>query len=447
MASFGERLKHSFNVFRGTEVVAKNYGPSFYSRPDMRKFTKGNKQSITSSAYNKIAVDCAQLKVVHCRVDADDRYLDTINDGLNQIFNVEANLDQTGTSFMQDVVMSMIDEGTVAVVPTVASNNISSNNTFDILQMRTGKITQWYPEHVRVNLYDDLHGRHVEKVFPKRSIAIIENPLYSVMNEPNSTLTRLIHKMNLLDYIDEQIGNGKIDMLVQLPYSLHSKQRKDDAKRRMKELEEQLADNKYGIGYIDSTEKIIQLNRPVDNNLAKQVEDLRKEFYNQLGLTENVFNGTASEAEMLNYFSRTIEPIMSAILNEFKRKFLTKTARTQGQSIKCFREPFKLTPVEKLADIGDTLSRNAILSANEFRGILGYRPVADPQANELSNKNINRDPDAPLPPTTNPEEQSVMNGLEGNYPSPSMEEILQMPMSQIRQMVRPTNPEGENQNG
>lgn len=436
MASLGERLRHSWYAFRGMEPEPKNYGPATYSRPDMRKFTRGNKHSITSSAYNKIALDCAQLKVLHCKVDSDDKYIETVDDSLNKIFTVEANVDQTGRAFIQDIVMSMIDEGTVAVVPTVASNNINVNTAFDILEMRTAKITQWYPKHVRVSLYNDETGRHVERTYPKSAVAIIENPLYAVMNEPNSTLTRLINKMNLLDYVDEQVGTGKIDMLVQLPYSLHTKARKEEAKQRRADLEQQLNNSKYGVAYIDSTEKVTQLNRPVENNLLKQVEDLRKEFYNQLGLTENVFNGTAGEAEMLNYFSRTIEPIMAAILDEFKRKFLTKTARTQGHSLKCFREPFRLTPVEKLSDIADTLSRNAILSSNEFRSILGYKPVMDDRADQLSNKNINESPDALPPPTTNPDAQAeVLTGSEGQSPEPLMSQIMNMPLSQAQQLL------------
>lgn len=435
MASFIDRLQHSWNVFRGRESVSSaNYGPSFYSRPDMRKFTRGNRQSITAAAYTKIAVDCAAMKVLHCRTDSDGKYIETIDDSLNKIFTTEANLDQTGRAFVQDIVMSMMDEGVVAVVPTDTNRTINDNGTFDILTMRTGKIKQWFPEHVRVDIYDATSGKHVEIVVPKRSVAIIENPLYSIMNEPNSTLQRLIKKMNILDYVDEQTGTGKLDMLIQLPYSLRSQARKDEAKDRKKEIEDQLYNSKYGIAYIDATEKVTQLNRPLENNLLKQVEDLREEFYNQLGLTKNVFNGTASEAEMLNYYSRTIEPLMSAVVDEFKRKFLTKTARSQGQSIMFFREAFKLTPVEKLADVADKFTRNAILSSNELRGIVGYRPVDDARADELSNKNINEQVDAPPPPTTNDGESE--EGPAGYDPGANFQIPSGMTLSEMRQIMR-----------
>lgn len=439
MASFIDRLQHSWNVFRGRENIDHtSLGPSFYSRPDVRKFTRGNRQSITAAAYNRIALDCAAMKVLHCRVDQDEKYVDTIDDDLNKVFNIEANLDQSGRAFMQDIIMSMMDEGVVAVVPTDTNTNITSEGSFTIQTMRTAKIEQWYPNHVKVNIYDPSLGRHVYRTLPKRSIAIIENPLAAVMNEPNSTLQRLIKKMNMLDYVDEQIGNGKLDMIIQLPFSLRTAGKKAEAALRKKEIEEQLHDSKYGIAYIDATEKITQLNRPVENNLVKQVQDLRDEFYNQLGLTKSVFDGTASEAEMLNYYTRTIEPLMAAVVDEFKRKFLTKTARSQGQSIKFFREPFKLTPVEKLADIADKFTRNAILSSNELRGIVGYKPVNDPRADELSNKNINEQVDAPPPPSTN-EELPDEGQAEGQSPAPGFQIPGQMTLGEMRQIMRQQN--------
>lgn len=437
--TFMDRLQHSWNAFTGASTekyLNQNLGVSYSSRPDVRRFTRGNKQSIVSSVYNQIAVDCAAIPIYHCRVDEDDKFLEVIKSGLTEVMTVEANLDQTGRSFIQDVVTSMIDEGVVAVLPTETNISPLNNGSYDIMQMRTAKIIQWYPKHVKLDYYDENTGRHQRVIMPKNRVAIIENPLYSIMNEPNSILQRLIRKMNLLDAIDEQSGSGKLDLIIQLPYSVKSEARKKEAEERRKSIEQQLANNKFGVAYADATEHIIQLNRSVENNLSKQVEYLTDMLYSQLGLTKNVFNGTANEQEMLNYYSRTVEPIMSSIADEFKRKFLTKTARTQGQSIKFFRNPFRIVPVEKIADIADKLTRNAIMTSNEFRGIIGYKPSEQPIADELSNKNM---------PGTEPIAEDVVGGFDPTV-------YFGLPMSTVREAVNnpeqdETFDEGENQNG
>lgn len=437
--SFVDRLQHSWNAFTGASTekyLNQNLGVSYSSRPDVRRFTRGNKQSIVSSVYNQIAVDCAAIPIYHCRVDEDDKFLEVIKSGLTEVMTVEANLDQTGRSFIQDVVTSMIDEGVVAVLPTETNISPLTNGSYDITQMRTAKIIQWYPKHVKLDYYDENTGRHQRVIMPKNRVAIIENPLYSIMNEPNSILQRLIRKMNLLDAIDEQSGSGKLDLIIQLPYSVKSEARKKEAEERRKSIEQQLANNKFGVAYADATEHIIQLNRSVENNLSKQVEYLTDMLYSQLGLTKNVFNGTANEQEMLNYYSRTVEPIMSSIADEFKRKFLTKTARTQGQSIKFFRNPFRIVPVEKIADIADKLTRNAIMTSNEFRGIIGYKPSEQPIADDLSNKNM-------------PGSEQVSSDASVGF-DPTR--YFGLPMSTIREAVNnpeqdETFDEGENQNG
>lgn len=401
MVAFKDRLRHAWNVFTAKDPYQfKNLGVSSSSSLDLRRFTKGNRQSIMSSALNKIAIDCAAIEIKHCRVDENNVYVETIDDPLNKIFNDEANIDQDGRAFVQDIVQSMLDEGHVVLVPTITDDNIFTNGTFGITAMRTGKVREWFPQHVRVNVYNELSGQREDVILPKSKIAIIQNPLYAIMNEPNSTLQRLIRKMNLLDYIDEQSGSGKFNLIFQLPYTLRTEYHKNQAEERKKSIEDQLKDDKYGIAYIDSTERVTQLNRPIENNLLEQIKYLTEMFYNEIGLTKSVFDGTASEAEMLNYYSRTIEPIMAAITNEVKRKFISKTARTQRQSMLYFRNPFKLIPVDKIADVADKFTRNAILSSNELRCIVGYKPVDDERADELRNANLNEQVGAEPPPST-----------------------------------------------
>lgn len=393
-----DRIKNSWNVFLNkdpTEAESFYYGQNgnwnmsvSTTRPDRVHLSVGGERTIITSIYNRIAMDVAGVTIEHVKTDDNQGYVKTIHSGLNNIFNLEANTDQTSRAFVQDVVMSMFDEGCVALVPVDTSIDPTNNNSFDILTMRCGKITEWYPQNVRVRLYNERTGKHEEVFMPKASVAIIENPLYAVMNEPNSTLRRLIRKLSLLDMVDEQNSSGKLDLILQLPYIVKSTSRQQQAEDRRKKIEDQLIGSKYGIAYIDGTEKITQLNRPVENNLLAQVESLTKTLYAQLGMTPSVFDGTANEKEMLNYYNRSIEPILAAICLECKRKFLTKTARTQNQSIMFFREPFKLVPVDSLADIADKFSRNAIMKPNEFRQVLGLMRDDSPVADELSNKNL-----------------------------------------------------------
>lgn len=386
----GERLQHAWNTFlnRDPTDYYRDVGMSYTYRPDRIRFTKGNERSIVTSVYNRIAMDVAAIDIKHVKLDSDGRYSHDMISGLNDCLSIEANLDQTGRAFMQDVVMSMLDEGCVAIVPTDTSFNPNITNSYDILSMRTGKILEWYPAHVRVNVYNEKTGRREDITVPKNTVAIIENPLYAVMNEPNSTMQRLIRKLNLLDVIDEQSGSGKLDLIIQLPYVIKSEARRQQAESRRKDIEMQLSGSKYGIAYTDGTERITQLNRSVDNNLMKQIEYLTSMLYGQLGITQGVMDGTADEQTMLNYYNRTTEPIISAIVDGMKRTFLTKTARSQKQSILFFRDPFKLVPVEKLAEISDKLTRNEILSSNEVRQIIGRKPSKDPKADELRNKNL-----------------------------------------------------------
>lgn len=386
------RLQHAWNAFlnRDPTYWRASYGPASYYRPDKIRPTMGNERSMVSSVYNRIALDVAYIDIFHARLDDDGRYTEQISSGLNECLNLSANVDQTGKAFIQDVVMSMMDEGVVAIVPVDTTINPDKSGSFDILSMRTGKIKEWYPEHVTVELYNEKTGRKEDLILPKNTIGIIENPLYAVMNEPNSTLQRLIRKLNLLDVIDEQSGSGKLDLIIQLPYVIKTPARKQQAEERRRDIEMQLAGSKYGIAYTDGTEKITQLNRPVENNLMKQIEYLTTMLYSQLGLTQEILNGSADEKTMLNYYNRTIEPIVSAIVDEMKRKFLTKTARTQGQSIVYFRNPFKLVPVAELAEISDKLTRNEIASSNEIRQIIGWKPSDEPGADELRNKNLNQ---------------------------------------------------------
>ena len=390
------RLKRAWNAFTNnrdpTDIQYQNSGMGYVYRPDRVRFTRGNERSIVTSVYNRIAMDVAAITIKHCRIDKNGRYIEDIKSGLNDCLTVEANIDQTGRSFIQDVVMSMFDEGSVAIVPVDTSFDPRNSSSYDILSMRSGQILEWYPAHVKVRVYNDRTGKKEDLVLPKRSVAIVENPLYSVINEPNSTMQRLIRKLNILDAIDEQSGSGKLDLIIQLPYVIKSEARQQQAEKRRKDIEDQLK-GPYGIAYTDGTEKITQLNRPVENNLMKQIEYLTNQLYGQIGMTSSVLDGTADEKAMLNYNNRTIEPIVSAIVGAMKRSFLSKTARTQGQTIMFFREPFKLVPINNIADIADKFTRNEILSSNEVRQIVGMRPSDDPKADELRNSNINQPED------------------------------------------------------
>ena len=390
--NFGSRLKHAFNAFMNRDPTYNHrdtgYGYSY--RPDRPVFTRGNERSIVTSVYNRIALDTAAINIQHCRLDEDGRFSSIIDSNLNNCLNLEANIDQTGRSFIQDIVMSMLDEGCVAIIPVDTTLNPETTGSFDILSMRTGKILEWYPEHIRVKVYNDRTGKKEEIKVSKKSVGIIENPLYAVMNEPNSTMQRLIRKLNLLDSIDEQSGAGKLDLIIQLPYIIKSDARRQQAEKRRQDIEKQLAGSKYGIAYTDGTERVTQLNRPVENNLMKQIEYLTSMLYSQLGITQSIMDGTADEKTMLNYYSRTIEPIISAIADEMKRKFLTKTARSQYQSIKFFRDPFKLVPVNDIAEIADKFTRNEIMTSNEIRQVIGMKPSDDPKADQLINSNISQ---------------------------------------------------------
>lgn len=385
------RLKHSWNAFMNRDPTTdyRDNGPGYSYRPDRPRLTRGNERSIVTSIYNRIAIDVASININHCRVDENGRFIETIQSSLNTCLNLEANIDQTGRSFMQDVVMSMLDEGCVAIVPVETTINPKVSSSYDILSMRTGKILEWKPKTVRVRVYNEQTGNQEDITVPKNTVAIIENPLYAVINEPNSTMQRLVRKLNILDAVDEQSGAGKLDLIIQLPYTIKSEARRKQADTRRKEIEEQLAGSKYGIAYADGTEKITQLNRSVDNNLMKQIEYLTTMVYSQLGITQAILDGTADEQTMLNYHSRTIEPIVSAIVDEMKRKFLTKTARTQMQTITFFRDPFKLVPINNIADIADKFTRNEVLTSNEIRQIIGMKPSDDPKADELRNSNLN----------------------------------------------------------
>lgn len=398
MSWITERLKRVANVFRTSQTAeqrmvlsAERAGYMSTTQPDRVYLRFSNERSIVAAIYNRIAMDVASIDIRHVRLDELERYKETIDDSLNQCLTLEPNADQTSRQFFQNLVLSMFDEGVVAVVPIDCSVNPMYNETFDIYTMRIGQIKEWYPEYLKVRCFNGEKGIHEEIIVPKRSTAIIENPFYAVMNERSSTLQRLIRKMNLLDAIDEQSGSGKLDLILQFPYLVKSDVKKEQANQRRHEIEEQLTNSKYGIAYIDGTERITQLNRPVENNLMNQIEYLTTMLYSQLGMTKEIFEGTADEQTSLNYQNKTIEPILTTIVQEFRRKFLSKTARSQGQSIMYFNDPFKLVPVQKLAEIADKLTRNEILSSNELRSIIGYKPVDDPRAEELRNKNLNAD--------------------------------------------------------
>lgn len=389
---FIDRLTHAFNAFRNRDPT-RNYwdiGPGYSFRPDRPRLSRGNERSIVTSVYNRIALDVAAIDIQHVMLDKDGRFTSVKNSKLNDCLTVETNIDQAPRAFIQDVVMSMLDEGCVAIVPIDTTIDPNNSESFGIESMRTGKILEWYPEHVRVRVYNDRTGNREEIVVRKSTVCIIENPLYAVVNEPNSTVQRLIRKLVLLDDIDEQSSAGKLDLIIQLPYVIKSDARKEQAEKRRKDIEMQLAGSKYGIAYTDGTEKVTQLNRPVENNLMKQIEYLTAMAYSQLGITQTILDGTADDKTMLNYYNRTIEPIIAAIVDEMKRKFLTKTARTQGQSIMYFRDPFKLVPVADLAEIADKFTRNEIATSNEIRQVIGWKPSNDPKADQLVNSNISQ---------------------------------------------------------
>jgi hypothetical protein len=412
--TFGSRLKHAWNAFTGTEFYRPRYdiGPSYSYRPDRPIFSRGNERSIVTSVYNRIALDVASISIQHVRLDKDGRFTDVMeNSGLNTCLGLEANLDQTGRAFIQDVVVSMLDEGCVAIVP-IDTDIDPDSGSFKIESMRTGKILEWYPEHVKVHVYNQKTGRKEDIILPKSSVAIVENPFYAVMNESNSTLQRLIRKLNILDAIDEQSGSGKLNLIIQLPYVIKTEARRQQAENRRKDIEEQLAGSKYGVAYTDGTEHVVQLNRPVDNNLMSQIEYLTSMLYSQLGLTQGIMDGSADEKTMQNYETRTVEPILSAIVDEMRRKFLTKTARSQKQSILFFRDPFRLVPVSSLAEIADKMTRNEIMTSNEVRQKIGLKPSKDPKADELRNSNLSAPKEGTTSPTeqTNPKEDTVQNG-------------------------------------
>lgn len=391
--TIGSRLKKAWNVFlnRDPTVYQKNYYSSGSSyRPDVVRFTRGNERSIVTSVYNRIAIDASVVNIVHARLDDNDRFLEEIDDPLNNCLTLEANKDQTARAFRQDIFEVMMDKGVVAIVPIDVSDNPNTIGSHDILTMRAGEIVEWFPDKVRINVYNDITGRKEEVILDKSKVGIVQNPLYAVMNEPNSTLQRLIRKLNMLDVVDEQSSSGKLDLIIQLPYIIKTEARRQQAEQRRKDIEMQLSGSKYGIAYTDGTEHITQLNRSVENNLLKQVEYLQTMLYSQLGITTSVMDGTADEKTMLNYYNRTIEPMVSAVVDEMKRKFLTKTARSQKQSILMFRDPFKLVPVGEIAEMADKFTRNEIMTSNEFRQIVGMKPADDPRADELLNKNISQ---------------------------------------------------------
>ena len=385
-------IKHAWNAFtsRDPTEVYNNYGPSSYYRQDRPRFSRGNERSITTSVYNRISLDASAIEIKHVRLDENNRFISTIESGLNHCLTIEANVDQTSRYFFQDIVTSLLDEGSVAIVPVDTTIDPTMSNAYDIHSMRTGKILEWYPNHVRVRVYNEKTGLKEDKDIPKKMVGLIENPLYAVINEPNSTMQRLVRKLNLLDIVDEQSSSGKLDMIIQLPYVIKSEARRQQAEDRRRDIEEQLTGTKYGIAYTDGTEKITQLNRPIENNLIKQIEYLTNMLYSQLGITQSILDGTADETTMLNYYNRTIEPIIAAVIDEMKRKFLTQTARSQHQSIIFFRDPFKLVPVNSIAEIADKFTRNEILTSNEVRQILGMKRSEDPEADELRNKNLSK---------------------------------------------------------
>ena len=410
--SISTRFKNAWNAFRNKDPSSFNNGMGFSVRPDRARLTRGNEKSITTSIYNRIALDVSSINIQHVRLDDNGRYREIIDSKLNSCLTLEANIDQTNRAFIQDVVISMFDEGAVAVVPVDTTIDPKITDSYDIITMRTGKILEWYPEKVKVRVYNDRTGLKEDLIMLKKNVAIIENPLYAVINEPNSTMQRLIRKLNLLDVIDEKSASNKLDLIFQLPYTVRTETKRSQAEKRRGDLEQQLAESKYGIGYIDSTERVIQLNRPVENNLMSQIEYLTSMLYSQLGINQGVLEGTADSKAMSNYYDRTIEPIVSAIVDEMKRKFISKTARTQGQSIMYFRDPFKLVPILDLAVMVDKFTRNEVMTSNEFRQVIGMKPSNDPNADKLLNKNLKQTNSGAIPTTSseiNNEEEEIQN--------------------------------------
>ena len=405
-------MKHAWNVFTANEFVKPRWdiGPSYHYRPDRPIFSRGNERSIITSVYNRIALDVAAITIQHVRLDDEGRFTSVMNTSLNSCLSLEANLDQTGRAFIQDIVQSMLDEGCVAIVP-VDTDDDPEEGSWKIETMRTGKILEWYPQHVKVRVYNEQTGKKEDVLVSKRTVAIVENPFYAVMNEPNSTMQRLIRKLNILDAIDEQSGSGKLNLIIQLPYVIKTEARRQQAEKRRKDIEEQLSGSKYGVAYTDGTEHVVQLNRPVDNNLMSQIEYLTSMLYSQLGLTQSIMDGSADDKTMLNYLTRTVEPILSAIVDEMKRKFLSKTARSQKQSILFFRDPFKLVPVGEIAEIADKMTRNEIMTSNEIRQKIGMTPSKDPNADKLRNSNLSAPKEESIEQTISKEDK-VQNGSE-----------------------------------
>ena len=415
--NIGARLKHAWNAFtnRDPTYYQRFLGAGYSVRPDRPRLSRGNEKSIVTSIFNRIALDVSAVTIKHCRIDGNGRYIEDIDSDLNNCLNLEANIDQTSRAFIQDIVMSLLDEGCVAVVPIDTSIDPGITDSYKIQTMRTGKIIEWYPSHVKIRLYNDRKGEKEDIILPKKQVAIIENPLYAVINEHNSTMQRLIRKLSLLDATDEQTASGKLDLIIQLPYVVKTPARREQANLRRKDIEEQLAGSKYGIAYTDGTEKITQLNRSLENNLLKQIEYLTEMVYSQLGITQEILNGTADEKTMLNYNNRTVEPFVASIVDEMRRKFLTKTARSQGQTITYFRDPFRLVPINDIAEIADKFTRNEIMTSNEIRQIVGMKPADDPKADELVNSNITQPEqeqysDVPIVDDENYKEGEIQNG-------------------------------------
>lgn len=415
-----DRLKTGWNAFRNRDPTAfySEQGMGYTYRPDRIKFSRGNERTIATSVYNKIAMDVASVDIRHCRVDSNGRYIEDVDSDLNTCLTLEANIDQTHRAFIQDVVMSMFDEGTVAIVPIEAKGDPTLSTSFDIRSMRVGKIVEWFPRSVKVEVYNDRTGKKENLVMPKRSVAIVDNPLYSVINEPNSTMKRLVRKLAILDAIDEQSGSGKLDLIIQLPYAVKGELKQQQADKRRNDIVDQLK-GPYGIAYIDGTEKVTQLNRPIENNLMKQVEYLTNTFYSQIGMTPAIMDGTADEKTMLNYNNRTVEPIVSAIVDAMKRNFISKTARTQGQTIMAFRDPFKLVPINNIAEIADKFTRNEILTSNEVRQIIGFKPSDDPKADKLINSNISQ------------AKEDVASIVDSKIKGKTFDELMNMPIEQL----------------
>lgn len=387
--NIGSRLKHAWNAFLNRDPPgSRYYGGGYSYRPDRMRFSRGSERTIINAIYNRIALDAASITINHVKLDENNRFDSIIDSGLNYCLNTEANADQTGRGLIQDIVMTFLEEGVAAVVPEKTNFDPRYSNSYEIYSMRVGVPVEWYPNHVRVRLFNELTGQKEEITFPKKMVALIENPFYAVMNAPNSTMQQLVRKLALLDVVDEQAGSGKLDMIIQLPYVIKSPARREQAEQRRADIEQQLSGSKYGIAYTDGTERIVQLNRSLENNILKSIEYLTNMVYSQLGVTQEILNGTADEKTMNNYMNRIIEPVISAIADEFKRKFLTKTARTQGQSIMCFHDPFRLAPVSMIAEMADKFTRNEIMTPNEFRQVIGMKPSKDPKSDQLANRNI-----------------------------------------------------------